>query len=64
MPRVRIHDFRHSVASLLVSNGASLAVVGAILGHSDPSVTNRYAHLLDDPLRVALAGVAEQVTGK
>ena len=61
VPRVRIHDIRHSVASLLVSNGASLAVVGAILGHSNPSVTNRYAHLLDDPLRAALAGVAEQV---
>ena len=61
VPRVRIHDCRHTVASLLVSNGASLAVVGAILGHSNPSVTNRYAHLLDDPLRAALAGVAEQV---
>ena len=59
--QLRIHDCRHTVASLLVSNGASLAVVGAILGHSNPTVTNRYAHLLDDPLRAALAGVAEQV---
>ena len=64
VPRVRIHDCRHTVASLLVSNGASLAVVGAILGHSNPAVTSRYAHLLDDPLRAALAGVAEQVTSK
>jgi integrase len=61
LPRTRLHDCRHTVASLLVSNGASLAVVGAILGHSNPSVTNRYAHLLDDPLRAALAGVAQQV---
>jgi integrase len=60
--QLRIHDCRHTVASLLVSNGASLAVVGAILGHSNSTVTNRYAHLLDDPLRAALAGVAEQVT--
>jgi integrase len=61
VPRLRIHDCRHTVASLLVSNGATLAVVGAILGHANPSVTNRYAHLLDDPLRRALAGVADQV---
>lgn len=61
VPKLRIHDCRHTVASLLVSNGASLAVVGAILGHSNPSVTARYAHLLDDPLRAALAGVAQQV---
>ena len=63
VPRLRVHDCRHTMASLLVSNGASLAVVGAILGHSSPAVTNRYAHLLDDPLRAALAGVAEQVAG-
>lgn len=60
--QLRIHDCRHTVASLMVSNGATLAVVGAVLGHSNPTVTNRYAHLLDDPLRAALAGVAEKVT--
>ena len=43
--RVRIHDLRHSFASRLVCNGRSLYEVQQILGHSDPKVTMRYAHL-------------------
>lgn len=42
---LRIHDLRHSFASFLVSNGRSLFEVQQILGHSDPKVTMRYAHL-------------------
>lgn len=56
--RVRIHDLRHSFASLLVSNGASLPLIGAMLGHTQVATTARYAHLYDDPLRDA----AEQVS--
>lgn len=43
--KVRIHDLRHSFASRLVCNGRSLYEVQAILGHSDPRVSMRYAHL-------------------
>ena len=43
--RVRIHDLRHTFASMLVSAGRSLYEVQQILGHSDPKVTMRYAHL-------------------
>ena len=50
---IRLHDLRHSFASFLVSAGLSLPVIGALLGHSQPSTTNRYAHLMDDPLRQA-----------
>jgi site-specific recombinase XerD len=46
-----LHDLRHSYASLLASGGASLPMIGALLGHSNPSTTQRYAHLADDPLR-------------
>lgn len=60
---VRIHDLRHTFASLLVSSGESLPVVGALLGHTQAKTTSRYAHLLDDPLRRAAARVAEIAAG-
>jgi integrase len=50
---VRVHDLRHSFASYLASAGQSLPIIGALLGHSQPATTARYAHLLDDPLRAA-----------
>lgn len=56
---VRIHDLRHTFASLLVSSGESLPVVGALLGHTQAKTTARYAHLLDDSLRHASDRVAE-----
>jgi integrase len=42
---VRMHDLRHTFASFLVSSGRSLYEVQALLGHHDPKVTMRYAHL-------------------
>lgn len=45
IPAIRLHDLRHGFASLLVSGGRSLYEVQQILGHSDPKVTMRYAHL-------------------
>ena len=51
---VRIHDLRHTFASLLVSGGMSLPMIGKLLGHTQVQTTQRYAHLFDDPLRVGL----------
>lgn len=45
LPVYRFHDLRHSSASLLLANGCSLKEIGAWLGHSSISTTNRYAHL-------------------
>ena len=42
---VRIHDLRHTCASLLVNSGHTLYEVQKLLGHSDPRTTMRYAHL-------------------
>jgi len=53
LPGVRLHDLRHSFASLCASDGVSLPTIGALLGHSAPHVTARYAHLFDDPQRRA-----------
>jgi len=43
--KVRVHDLRHTAASLLIQAGVPLYTVGAILGHSGPATTKRYAHL-------------------
>jgi len=58
---LRIHDLRHSFASELVSSGASLPLIGRLLGHSDVKTTSRYAHLYDDPLREAVEKVGKVV---
>jgi integrase len=50
---LRLHDLRHSYASSLVSSGASLPLIGSLLGHSSPTTTARYAHLFRDPQRAA-----------
>lgn len=55
---VRIHDLRHTFASLLVSGGASLEMIGKLLGHSQMQTTQRYAHLMDSPLRAGVDAVA------
>ncbi|MFO1127731.1 MAG: integrase arm-type DNA-binding domain-containing protein [Rhodospirillales bacterium] len=71
LPDVRIHDLRHSFASVAVAAGASLPLIGGLLGHSQPATTHRYAHLADDPLKAAadmvgtaLAGMMAGTTGK
>ena len=53
LPGVRIHDLRHTFASVLAARGESLLVIGRILGHKVPATTARYAHLSDDPVRAA-----------
>ncbi len=48
---VRIHDLRHSFASIAAANGASLPMIGKLLGHSSSLTTQRYAHLVADPIK-------------
>lgn len=50
-PELVPHDLRHSLASLLISDGATLSDVGAVLGHKAVQSTKRYAHMY--PARVA-----------
>jgi len=60
---VRLHDLRHTFASVAVMNGMSLPIVGALLGHSKPQTTVRYAHLAADPLREAAEFIGEKMSG-
>ncbi len=47
---IRLHDLRHSFASFLVNEGVSLYVVQGLLGHTQPRMTQRYAHLAQQTL--------------
>jgi integrase len=59
LPGFRLHDLRHSHASLMARNGAGLLMIGTALGHTQPSTTKRYAHLTDEALRQTLNQVGE-----
>jgi integrase len=64
IPDVRLHDVRHTYASVLASSGLSLPIIGQLLGHTTAQTTLRYSHLLDDPLRSATERAAAVITGK
>ena len=51
--KLRLHDLRHSKASVGAELGLSLPMIGAMLGHARASTTERYAHLAADPVRAA-----------
>jgi integrase len=57
----RIHDLRHTFASIAVSAGSTLPLTGKLLGHRKSATTERYAHLTDDPVRAANEKVAEVI---
>jgi integrase len=59
---LRVHDLRHTFASQLASSGASLALIGSLLGHSSPTTTHRYAHLFPDAEREAVGRVGAILT--
>ncbi len=68
IPDVRLHDLRHSFASVAAASGMSLPLIGSLLGHSQVQTTARYAHLSDDP-RLAAAEtigstIAASMSGK
>lgn len=50
---VRLHDLRHTHASVGASHGLGLPIIGKLLGHRNASTTQRYAHLDNDPVRRA-----------
>jgi len=59
LPDLRIHDLRHSYASIAIRHNVALATVGKLLGHELPETTAKYAHLADD----TIADAASRVSG-
>ena len=60
-PNLRLHDLRHSFASVGLARGDALPIIGAILGHADIKTTSRYAHLADDPVKLAADAISRSV---
>jgi integrase len=58
---LRIHDLRHSFASFAIADGASLFLIGKLLGHASARTTERYAHLSSDPLQDAVNKIGSRI---
>jgi integrase len=59
--KCRIHDLRHSFASVGAVGGDSLLMIGKLLGHTQAQTTQRYAHLSDDPMRAAADRISSTI---
>ena len=58
---MRLHDLRHSHASVGAGAGLGLPIIGKLLGHTQASTTARYAHLDNDPLRRASERIGREI---
>jgi integrase len=58
---LRLHDLRHSFASVGAGASLGLPIIGRLLGHSQPSTTQRYAHLDADPMRRAVETIGSTI---
>jgi integrase len=58
---VRLHDLRHTYASFGAGGGLGLPIIGKLLGHTQASTTQRYAHLDNDPLRLATESIGSRI---
>jgi integrase len=63
LPDMRLHDLRHSFASVGAAAGLSLPMIGKMLGHKQAATTQRYAHLASDPVKQAVETVAGTIAG-
>jgi integrase len=59
---LRIHDLRHSFASVGAGASLGLPIIGKLLGHSQAATTQRYAHLANDPVRQAVETIGATIS--
>lgn len=65
LPHVNPHSFRHTLASIMISNGVDVVTVSKILGHSKTSMTvDTYSHIIEDAKRRATECVADVILRK
>ena len=64
LPRIRLHDTRHTAASLMLASGVPTKVVSEMLGHSSPTITLAiYAHVLPGMAEDAGAALSASLLG-
>ena len=61
---VRLHDLRHTYASVALLHGETVLAIGKLLGHHDPATTLKYIHLSDAAVRNAVKAVAPVLAGE
>ncbi len=61
---LRLHDLRHSFASVGAGASLGLPIIGKLLGHTQPATTQRYAHLDADPMRRAVDTIGATIVAK
>jgi integrase len=62
LPDVRLHDLRHSFASIGAAGNNSLLILGKLLGHRHAATTERYSHLSADPMRQAAEAIGQRIS--
>lgn len=62
LPRLRIHDLRHSFASVAIGNSIGMRTIAGLLGYHDLSSTAGYAHLQEDALKASVARMATHIS--
>jgi len=63
LPHLRIHDLRHAACSYMAANGVSLWTIATVAGHSNPSITTRYAHIPTTAVASALNVLSTKIAG-
>lgn len=62
LPHIRVHDLRHSYASMLINKGTDIAVISRLMGHGSPAITyNIYSHFYPETNYKAIEGIDDQL---
>jgi len=64
VPEKRLHDLRHSAATMMLASDLDLRTAGQVLGHSQVALTARYSHILADRRSVAAARIESALFGR